>query len=334
MRTSDGCNDGVSKLESNNDDICEVSNMLQSMSTASDNNIISVCANCGKEGDDLKSCTACLMVKYCNRDCQIAHRSMHKKECRKRAAELHDEKLFKQPPSQYEDCPICFIRLPFLHTGRAYMLCCGKSICCGCMKAPVYDNQGNKIDEKKCAFCRTPNPKSDEEAMESLKKRMEAGDGQAFFIKGCYYRNGDDGYPQDFTKALEFYHRAVEHGYSEAYNGIGHAYSTGRGVKVDKKKEKHYYELAAIGGDATARYNLGINEAKSGNFDRAVKHCMIAIRGGYSDSIKAVQKLYSDGDASKADYTKALQSYQTYLGDIKSDQRDRAAAADDNYRYY
>jgi len=50
-----------------------------------------ICANCGKgeeESDNLKTCTACKLVKYCNRDCQIAHRSQHKKACKKRAAEL------------------------------------------------------------------------------------------------------------------------------------------------------------------------------------------------------------------------------------------------------
>ena len=57
------------------------------------------CANCGtgeEESNNLKSCTACHMVKYCNRDCQIAHRPMHKKKCKKRAAELHDEQLFRE----------------------------------------------------------------------------------------------------------------------------------------------------------------------------------------------------------------------------------------------
>jgi len=82
-----------------------------------------VCANCGKSEEDsinLKSCTACKLVKYCNRDCQAAHRSQHKKACKKRAKELHDEMLFKQPPPD-EDCPICMIRLPSLATGRTYM---------------------------------------------------------------------------------------------------------------------------------------------------------------------------------------------------------------------
>ena len=66
-----------------------------------EDNEVSVCANCGKgeeESDKLKACTACTMVKYCNRECQIAHRKQHKKECRKRAAEIHDEKLFNRTP--------------------------------------------------------------------------------------------------------------------------------------------------------------------------------------------------------------------------------------------
>ena len=74
---------------------------------------IIVCANCGKgeeSAGDLKSCTACKLVKYCNRDCQVAHRSQHKKACKKRAAELHDEALFIEPPPP-EDCPICMLPL-------------------------------------------------------------------------------------------------------------------------------------------------------------------------------------------------------------------------------
>jgi hypothetical protein len=35
----------------------------------------------------------------------------HKKLCKQRAAELHDEALFKEPPPK-EDCPICFLPMP------------------------------------------------------------------------------------------------------------------------------------------------------------------------------------------------------------------------------
>ena len=124
------------------------------------------CANCGKgeeSSGELKLCTACKMVKYCSRDCQKAHRSQHKKECRKRAAELHNAKLFKQPP-QKEDCPICFLKLPTLRTGERYESCCGNFICCGCMRAMTTSGK------KKCPFCRTPTLTS-EEAIERMRKR-------------------------------------------------------------------------------------------------------------------------------------------------------------------
>ena len=65
------------------------------MNTA--NNItmtISSCANCGKGEDcDLKKCSACMAVKYCSVACQKAHRPQHKRECKKRAAEIFDETL-------------------------------------------------------------------------------------------------------------------------------------------------------------------------------------------------------------------------------------------------
>ena len=74
-----------------------------------------------------------------------------------------------------------------------------------------------------------------------------------------------NGYPQDYTKALELYHRAAKLGHAKAYTSIGNAYHYGRGVEVDKKKAVHYSELAAIAGNLEARGNLGIHEGQAGN---------------------------------------------------------------------
>jgi len=298
---------------------------------------ITPCANCGKgeeAGSNLKTCTACLSVKYCSRECQIAHRPQHKKECRKRAAELHDEKLFKQPPKLYEDCPICFLPMPSLPTGSTYKSCCGKVICNGCIHAPLYDDKGNEVDNQKCPFCRIPTPYTDEEANKRLKKRMKAGDAQAMYNLGYYYSDGIYGYPQDYTKALELHHRAAELGCVDAYGNIALAYCNGIGVEVNMEKARHYYELGSMKGDPTARYNLGVMEVHLDNTDRALKHYMIAVRGGDSASLNEIKRLYSNGNATKDDYTKALQSYQEYLSEIKSDQRDKATAFSDAYKYY
>ena len=102
---------------------------------------------------------------------------------------ISDEELFKQPPSLFGDCPICFLRMPILLTGSNYQSCCGKVICSGCYHAPVFDDQGNKIDNKKCPYCRSSNPSTDEEAVERMKKRMKVDDAEAVFNTGDYYRD-------------------------------------------------------------------------------------------------------------------------------------------------
>ena len=300
---------------------------------------VTICANCGKgeeESIKLKACTACKMVKYCSRDCQIAHRPQHKKECKRRAAKLHDEKLFKQPPPLFGDCPICFVRLPTFDSGRKYMACCGKEICSGCVHTPQYDDQGNEVDNQKCSFCRTPFPSTEEAAAKTLNKRAEEyGDARAMYKIALQYKKGSNECPQDYTKALELYHRTVELGFAcGPYHNIGYAYYLGLGVEVDKKKATHYWELAAVAGSVQSRYNLGSMEVIVGNFDRALKHYMIAAKDGSSDAVGGIKDLYSNEFATKDDYTKALHAYQVYLGEIKSDQRDKAAAADEEYRYY
>ena len=329
--------DGVSPKT--NDDVCEVNDMLQNMSTA-DNGDVSACASCGKEGsdNDMNTCNKCNQVKYCNAACKKKHRSKHKKDCRRRAAELHDEKLFKHPPQLHGDCPICFLRIPTLRTGRRYQSCCGKFICSGCIHAPVYDNQGNKV-AKTCPFCRTQAPYTEDESNERLKKRMEANDAVAIFNTGCYYYCGTNkmnGYRVDHAKAFEFWHRSAELGYSEGYCNIGIAYDNGYGVEAEKEKAVYHYELAAVRGDVNARHILGFEEESKGNFDRAIKHYMIAVSDGDSNSLslKGMKRLYSAGYATKDVYTRALQAYQAYLSEIKSDQRDKAAAARENLNYY
>ena len=257
--------EGASK--SNDDGVCEVNDMLQNLSTDDKEVIVSICANCGKEGSDVNNrCNKCKKVKYCNAAFKKKHRHKHKKDCEehiRQAAEhnakLHDKELFKQPPLK-EDCPICFLVLPLNPTGSRYMSCCGKTVCSGCCHAPLYDNQGNKVDNKKCPFCRTRAPTSDEELATSKRKRVEKDDPIAIYNQGVSYAKGSHGFPQDYKKALELWHRAAELGFTRAFCNIGCAYEYGRGVEVDKKKALHYTELGAMVGDAAARGNLGLLE--------------------------------------------------------------------------
>ena len=291
---------------------------------------LSTCANCGKEGSDsdMNTCNKCKSVKYCNAACKKKHRSKHKKKCDRRVAELHDEKLFKQPPPE-EDCPICFLLMPSLWSGDKYMTCCGKLICSGCIYAGQMTVGGGL-----CPFCRTPTPTMDDQFMKHYEKRVELDDAHAIYDVACIYSEGKFGCPQNYTKALELFHRAAELGHSGAYYNIGNAYLRGKGVQQDMEQARHYWEQAAIRGSVTARCNLGIYEQREGNMDRALKHWMIAARVGCRTSLRAIKDLFMNGHATKDDYGTALRAHQAYLDSIRSDQRDQAAAVSDDFKYY
>jgi TPR repeat protein len=136
--------------------------------------------------------------------------------------------------------------------------------------------------------------------------------------------------PQDSAKAVTFWRKAGKVG----YNNVGHAYSNGDGVERDKMMAKHYYELAAMEGEVLARHNLGVSEYKAGNYARSLKHYMVAVKGGCTYSVKAIQRMYMAGHVIKDQYANALRFHQAYINEVKSGQRDKAAALHDDYRYY
>ena len=61
---------------------------------------------------------------------------------------------------------------------------------------------------------------------------------------------------------------------------------------------------------------------------------MIAAGCGHARSLEAVKQMYKDGESTKDDYAKALRAYQANLVQIKSSQRDEAAAFNNGYKYY
>ena len=287
------------------------------MSTTAD-----TCANCGKgeeSSGDLKACTACKLVKYCNRNCQIVHRPQHKKACKKRAAELYDAALFEEHPR--EECPICMLPLPLIenNTGTTFHTCCGKSICDGCEYA--LDESGAK---DLCPFCRTPPPNSNEEQIKRVNKLMEKGNANAFYLLAGYYAQGTNGLTQDLAKTNELFLKAGELGCAEAYYNLGNSYREGMGVDINTKKAKHYYELAAMNGDITARHNLGGLEYNAGNHQRAYKHFVISGMAGDKLSLDTIKEGYMAGHVTKEDYSKTLREYQKSQDEMKSDMRDKA----------
>jgi len=294
------------------------------MSADAESDDMMFCASCGTaEVDDikLKDCSACKLVKYCNVKCQRKHRPQHKKECKKRMAELRDELLFKQPESSHHgDCPICCLPLPIDNDKSTLMSCCCKLICDGCEYANTTRELVGNLQQK-CPFCRHPAPNDDEEADKNFMKRAEFNDPVAILQIGL--RRRDEG---DIEGAFEYLTKAAELGDAGAHDVLALMYDEGKDVEKDEKKEVYHLEKAAIGGNPRARHNLGCHESERCRYERAVKHWIIAANLGHEGSMQNVKEAYRGGLVSKEDFDSALRVHQAAIDATKSPQRDEAEA--------
>ena len=262
------------------------------------------------------------MVKYCSRDCQVAHRPQHKKACKKRAAELYDEELFKEHPER-EECPICMLPLPLHPSQITFKTCCGQNLCAGCVYAQRTEGlMSGKAweDTGDCAFCRMPVPKTKEETIDRIKKCMEKKNAAAFFALSSFYKYGDMGLPRDPKKAKEVLLKGVDLDSADIYCNLGIAYEDER----DMDKATYYYGLAAIRGDTDARYSLGRIEMEASSFERAYKHFIIGAKAGEERSIQMLQSGFKDGYVTKDEYADALRAYQQRSDETNSAARDLA----------
>ena len=285
-----------------------------------------VCANCGKEGGDgvkLKNCTACLLVKYCGVGCQKAHRKVHKKACKQRAAELKDERLYSQGQERQEGdfCPICTQPVP-MPTGKHSMFnpCCMKMVCNGCVLNAIKRGMNTT-----CPFCRTPTQKDNAESLKRAKARVDKKDPEAITFLGDQYSQGRLGLEKDMSRAVELWTEAAELGSSVgACYALGYTYMNGDGVKQDVARGVSFYERAAMLGHVAARHNLGCYERNRWNFDRAVRHLLISAKMGLKDSLEDIKEFFTRGLATKSQYAEALKGYQDAMEEMKSPGREEA----------
>ena len=295
------------------------------------------CAECGADGGvSLKACKSCMLVKYCNAECQKNHWPKHKKDCKLRAAELRDAVLFKDPPPK-EDCPICFLPMPIRLLSCAslppatllsvpiydfaiankgvedeamqeYFPCCGKSICGGCVYS--FRKSGNA---SKCPFCNSDRTgKTDEEMVGEIMKRVEANDPASMCMLATHYIQ------QDHAKAMELYVKAADLGYKKAHHNLACFFNEGGNVK----KAKFHYEGAAMAGHDGARNNIGLIEDNSGNIERAVKHWIIAASAGNYTSMHNLLVSFNEGAASRESIDSTLAAYNNSCAEMRSKARD------------
>ena len=179
-------------------------------------------------------------------------------------------------------------------------------------------------------FCQMPAPTSERERIQRVKKRargerppVRSTSWDVFMLQGKTVCQRISAKQWNSGFELEILGCAV------AYCHAGAAYFNGLGVERDTKKAKHYYGLAAMGGDAEARHNLGCFEEEMGNRNKAINHWMIAAGAGFDLSLSAIREAFSRGNATKDDFETALRAHMQSKDEMKSEQRE-AAAADKN----
>ena len=199
--------------------------------------------------------------------------------------------------------------------------CCSKTICNGCNYANA-KREYEEGREQRCVFCREPVAKSQEEANKRRMKRMKNNCPVAIAKLGVErYNEGDH------ETALKYLTKASELGDTDAHVYLSRQYYNGEGVEKDMKKQIFHLEEAAIGGHPGARYLLGVKDASSGRFERAVKHFIVAANLGYHDSLEVLRRLHADGHATKEQYSAALRAYQATVDETKSVEREEAEKA-------
>jgi len=310
-------------------------------------NALTCCANCNKEAEpfQLRMCTACRSVCYCDVACQKAHRKYHKHQCKQDAQLLkeaaadtdvattvHDRKenktdgddeLFQPIPPQ-DDCPICALPLPIVRDRSAYSACCGNLICKGCYEKNTRVTAG-RGKFPCCAFCREPDPASDKELVVRMKKRMEMNDSIVISIASQYYKFGEYGLPMDPQKAFELCLRAAELGNSNACISAAGYYKDGVVVPKDMAKVREYFEKSAKKGGMQARFNLGVDEVIQKNFRLASRHWLISAAAGCTKSLAELSKSYKFEVVTKQEYSTTLASYRKIHTDEWSIDREAAA---------
>ena len=288
------------------------------------------CSACGEKSNTLMKCRACKCVWYCDKKCQNKHWKVHKKECKRIKKEL-DERggkldvgteldagpLGKLPPR--EECSICMQVLPIHESLRTYFPCCGKTICCGC------DHQHSMKSGKgrTCAFCRTAVPRSDDEILAQLHKRVKLKDPVALCNMALVHGDGDYGLSVDQAKCIELLRESSDLGSDSAQYQLGVFYHDGEmGLEQNEEEAIKNTEKAAEGGYLMARYNLGVAEHIKGNRAGAMRHLRLSAAGGSKESIHDLIEYFEVGLIHHGDLAETLQVFYRARSEMKSADRD------------
>ncbi|EJK77705.1 hypothetical protein THAOC_00443 [Thalassiosira oceanica] len=157
-----------------------------------------------------------------------------------------------------------------------------------------------------------------------IQKRVCKRDVEAIYQLGNQYFHGGLGFTNDVPRAIELWTEAAELGSVDAHRDLGVVHYNGDDVQQDKPRGVRQFQEAAMKGDVESRHSLGFAELENGNYELAVRHCMISAKMGHEKSLNVIKEMFMGGEATKAQYADALRGYGDAMEEMKSHQREEA----------
>ena len=163
----------------------------------------------------------------------------------------------------------------------------------------------------------------------ALRQAAASGNAKAQFVVATRYLNGEQGAPQDESRAAYWYGRAAVQGLAPAQYRLGTLYERGKGVARDFKAARSWYVSAARLGNVKAMYNAAVLAASkdAGTPDYAVAYKWFSegAAHGLKDSQFNLAVLFERGLGTRANATEALFWYAAAAAQNDAEAAKRAA---------
>jgi len=153
------------------------------------------------------------------------------------------------------------------------------------------------------------------EVVKKIEQEAFAGVAEAQHDLAAIYTAGHGGTRQDYQRAAQWFQEAAEGGVANARYNLGVLYHQGMGVERDIKKAITWYESAAQLGHPEAQYNLGIAYIEGIGVAyaprRAAHYFESAADSGITEAAYNLGLIYENGLLGKAEPDTALMWYKT-----------------------
>ena len=145
------------------------------------------------------------------------------------------------------------------------------------------------------------------------RKAIEHRFAKAQYNLGVCYEKGR-GVSQDWYNAVYWYRKAAEQGYDNAQGNLGWCYVNGKGVSTDYSQALYWFRRGAEQGHLRSQYYLGLCYAEgkgvSQDWSSAAYWYRKAAEQGYANAQNNLGSCYRDGKGVTQDYVQAAYWYR------------------------